>query len=102
MSVVVTSKSVKRIEMVLHQDIVKEVAQKLDVLGASGYTMIPDVLGRGERGLRANIGLGVFQYHYLLLACEDAAVEPIIEMVRPYLERFGGMGLVSDAQWVIH
>ena len=101
MSVVVKSQSVQRIEIVLQPDLVEEITKKLDTLGVSGYTLIRDVQGRGERGLRASIGLGVFQYHYLLLACEAAQVEPIVEMVRPYLKRFGGMCLVSDAQRVI-
>jgi len=102
MNAVTTSRPVKRIEMVLHQDVIEEIVKKLDALGVSEFTLIQDVLGRGERGLRSSIGLGVFQYSYLLLACEDAQVEPIVEMVRPYLKRFGGMCLVSDAQWVIH
>ncbi len=101
MNAVMTSKPVKRIEMVLNQDVIEEIAQKLDTLGVSGYTVIREVLGRGERGLRSGVSLGVFQYHLLLLACEDVQVEPITEMVRPYLKRFGGMCLVSDAQWVI-
>lgn len=102
MSVVMPSRPVKRIEMVLHQDIIEELTKKLDALGASGYTLIQDVLGRGERGLRSGVGLGAFQYSYLLLVCEEAQVEPIIEMAQPYLKRFGGLCLVSDAQWVIH
>ncbi len=94
-------KSVKRIEMVLQQDIIEDVAKQLDALGISGYTVIRDVLGRGERGLRAGIGLGVFQYHMMVLACDAGQVSPVVEMLRPYLKRFGGMCLVSDAQWVI-
>jgi len=97
-----TSKPMKRIEMVLQQDVIGEIAKKLDTLGVSGYTIIQDVLGRGERGLRAGIGLGVFKYYYLLITCEDAQVEPIVEMVGPYLKRFGGICLVSDALYVIH
>lgn len=101
MNAVMTSRPVKRIEMVLQQDAIEEIARKLDELGASGYTIIREVLGRGERGLRSGVSLGVFQYHCLVLACEDAQVEPITEAVRPYLKRFGGMCLISDAQWVI-
>lgn len=95
------AKPVKRIEAVLHQDVIEEITIKLDTLGISGYTLIEGVLGNGERGLRSNIGLGVFQYHYLLIACEDKDVEPIIEVMRPYLKRHGGMCLVSDGQWII-
>jgi len=85
----------------LQQDAITDVVKALDVLGLSGYTLIRDVLGRGERGLRAGIDLGVFQYHYLLVVCDEAQVDPVVETVRPYLTRFGGMCLVSDARWVI-
>lgn len=102
MSAELTSRPVKRIEMVLQQDIVGEIAEKLDALGVSGYTMIEDVRGRGERGLRSGIGLGVFQYHFMLIVCEEPQVAAITDMARPYLKRYGGMCLVTDAQWVIH
>jgi nitrogen regulatory protein PII len=94
-------KAVKRIEMVLQQDVIEEMAKALDALGISGYTVVRDVLGRGERGLRAGIGLGVFQYHMMVLACEPEQVPSVVAAVRPYLKRFGGMCLVSDAQWVL-
>ncbi len=102
MNPAITSKPMKRIEMVLQQDVFGEIADKLDALGISGYTMIEDVRGRGERGLRSGIGLGVFQYHYLLIVCEEGQVGPITEMARPYLKRYGGMCLVSAVEWVIH
>lgn len=97
-----TSQPVKRIEIILPQDVMAEVTGKLDALGVSGYSVIEDVLGRGERGLRAGSGLGVFQYQYLLIACEEARVGPIVETAGPYLKRFGGLCLVSDAQRVIY
>lgn len=97
----VTLQPVKRIEIILPQDAMAEVTGKLDALGVTGYSIIEDVLGRGERGLRAGIGLGVFQYQYLLLACEEARVGPIVETVDPYLRRFGGLCLISDAQRII-
>ncbi|MFW5454096.1 P-II family nitrogen regulator [Thioalkalivibrio sulfidiphilus] len=97
----VTLQPVKRIEIVLLQDAMAEVTGKLDALGVTGYSIIEDVLGRGERGLRAEIGLGVFQYQYLLIVCEEARVGPIVETVGPYLRRFGGLSLISDAQRII-
>jgi nitrogen regulatory protein PII len=95
-------KPVKRVEVVLQQDAIKDVVAQLDALGVSGYTLVRDVLGRGERGLRAGIDLGTFQYHLLLIACDAAQVDPIVQLMRPYLKRFGGMCLVADAGWVIH
>jgi len=98
----ITTRPVKRVELVLHQNIVEDIAKKLDEIGTTGYTVIPDVLGRGERGLRSGIGLGALQYNYFLLSCDASETEKIVDIVRPYLKRYGGMCLVSDAQWVIH
>jgi nitrogen regulatory protein PII len=92
-----TRRPAKRIEIVLLQDALADVTAQLDALGISGYSIIGDVLGRGERGLRAGIGLGVFQYQYLLIACDQAKVEPIVTAVGPFLKRYGGLCLVSDA-----
>jgi len=94
----VPAQAVKRIEIVLLQDALADVTARLDSLGVSGYSIIGEVLGRGERGLRAGIGLGVFQYQYLLIACDAAQVEPIMATVGPFLKRYGGLCLVSDAQ----
>jgi hypothetical protein len=35
-------------------------------------------------------------------SCSEAEATRIIEAMRPMLKRFGGVCLVSDAQWVIH
>lgn len=96
-----TLQSVKRIEIILPQDAMAEVTGKLDALGVTGYSIITDVLGRGERGLRAGIGLGVFQYQYLLIACEEPQSGAIVETASPYLKRYGGLCLLSDTQRII-
>lgn len=95
-------KPVKRIEIVLPKGQVEQVVAALDEGWSSGYTVIRDVLGRGERGLRSGGDLGVSDHHYILVACSDGQAPQIIETVRPILERYGGVCLVSDAQWVIH
>lgn len=95
-------KAVKRIEIVLPKGQVEAVVAALDEGRNSGYTVIRDVLGRGERGLRSGGDLGVSDHHYILIACSQDEAESIIETVRPILKRFGGVCLVSDAQWVIH
>lgn len=95
-------KPVKRIEIVLPKKQVEQVVAALDEGGSSGYTVIRDVLGRGERGLRSGSDLGVSDHHYILVACSEDEAGQIIETVRPILRRHGGVCLVSDAQWVIH
>ncbi len=98
----VKTKAVKRIEMVMHKHVIEEIEEKLNENKVSGYTIIPDVLGRGERGLHSSISLGALQYYYLLLSCDEKDVEMIVDIVNPYLNSYGGMCLVSDASWVVH
>ncbi|MCX7938246.1 MAG: hypothetical protein N2545_02245 [Thermoflexales bacterium] len=69
----------------------------------TGYTIIRDVIGKGERGIRRGDELsGVFKNSYLLTTCEPEQLPAIVEAVRPILKQRGGVCLVSDAMWVKH
>lgn len=96
-------KPVKRIEIIIDSLKTAEVLTLLEQNGVSGYTVIRDVAGLGERGARSGDELtGVFNNSYILTACLEELTPPIIEAIRPMLKRFGGVCLVSDAQWIIH
>jgi nitrogen regulatory protein PII len=94
---------VKRIDIVADSLGVPPLLRELDRLGVSGYTVIRDAVGRGERGVRAGDELtGALKNSYVLIACKPEEVEGILAAVRPVLERAGGIALVSDALWVVH
>jgi nitrogen regulatory protein PII len=94
---------VKRIEIVVDSLGVPALLRELDRVGVSGYTMIRDAVGRGERGMRAGDELtGALKNSYVLLACKPHEVDGIIAAIQPVLARGGGIALVSDALWVIH
>jgi nitrogen regulatory protein PII len=94
---------VKRIEIVADSLGVPALLRELDRRGVSGYTVIRDATGRGERGVRAGDELtGALKNSYILIACHAHEVDGIIAAVRPVLERAGGIALVSDALWVVH
>jgi Fe-S cluster biogenesis protein NfuA len=38
----------------------------------------------------------------VMTACPPEQVERVVERLRPILKRFGGVCLVSDAEWMIH
>jgi nitrogen regulatory protein PII len=95
-------KPVKRIEIIVPEGQVQKLLDVFEQMKVSGYTVIKNVSGRGDRGLSSGDMLGLFANNYILLACADEQVKPIVEAVRPTLRRFGGVCLVSDAQWVIH
>ena len=97
-------KSCKRIEIVIEAPLAQGLAQQLRALGAPGFTLIPDVRGEGDRGVRrADELTGVSSNCLILIACDDdATLTSILETVRPLLKRSGGMCMVSDAHWLRH
>ena len=95
--------AVKRIEIVIDAAHTPALLSALREAGAGGYTLIRDVQGMGDRGERSGDELtDVFRNCYVIVACAPDASTQIIEAVRPLLQRYGGVCLVSDAQWLRH
>jgi len=96
-------RAVKRIEIVIDGLQLDRLLKRLDELGVSGYTVLPDAHGRGHRGSRLDDELtGALKNVYVITACPTQDLDRVVDAVRPLLERFGGMCLISDAQWVMH
>jgi nitrogen regulatory protein PII len=97
-------KTCKRIEIVIETPWANKLTALLKQLGAPGYTLVPDVRGSGDRGVRRADELsGDSSNCMILIACDDdAIIEKILEGVRPLITRSGGICLVSDAQWLRH
>jgi nitrogen regulatory protein PII len=94
---------VKRVEIVVDSVELNKVIQLLEAAQVKGYTAIKDVIGRGQSGLRDNDDpTGAMSNVYVLVACGEDQLTQVVENLRPLLQRFGGICLVSDAQWVIH
>jgi nitrogen regulatory protein PII len=94
---------VKRIEIITDSLQMRDVCTVLDQLGVTGYSVVRDVVGKGERGLQSGDELtGVFKNSYLLTTCSPDRLGEIVETIRPILKQRGGVCLVSDAQWVVH
>lgn len=96
-------KPVKRIEIIIDSLDLKSCLQELEKTGVSGYTVIRDVIGNGDRGTRSGDMLNdTMKNSYILIACEESEVKMITDALRPKLKRFGGMCLISDAIWLLH
>ncbi|MCS7060243.1 MAG: transcriptional regulator [Anaerolineae bacterium] len=94
---------IKRVEIITDSIEMTQVIRVLEQQGISGYTLIRDVIGRGERGMRlGDEPSGVFQNSYLLTTCDPEQVEALVAAVRPILQRRGGVCLVTDSWWVRH
>jgi hypothetical protein len=97
-------KPCKRIEIVIETPMVPSLIRILKLMNVPGYTLIPDVRGAGDRGVRRADELsGESSNSLLLIACDDQAiVERLLEEVRVLIGRSGGICLLSDAQWLRH
>lgn len=94
----------KRIEIVIESPMVPSLLDTLKQLDVPGYTLVPDVRGAGDRGVRRGDELtGDSSNSLVLIACDDEAkVQRILEAVRILIGRSGGICLLSDAQWLRH
>lgn len=95
--------SVKRIELVIEAVEKQRVISTLKAVNIFNYTIYNHVGGYGERGARGDLAFGEkFENVTFVIACPENRLSTIIESLRPILKSYGGMCLVSDAQWIIH
>ena len=94
--------AVKRIEIVTDAFILPSLLHSIDECGATGYTVIHEVTGKGGRGERHDDMSDVFRNCYILIACDPEVAARIVDVVRPILKRNGGVCLISDAQYIKH
>jgi hypothetical protein len=94
---------IQRLELVIDAIHVELVIDVLRRVGVTGYTVVNGASGWGDRGARRPDGVsGVFENCVVLCACDQAQLDNAIEQLKPILQRYGGVGLVSDAQWITH
>jgi len=95
--------AVKKVEIVTDAREMREVVKTLEAHEIKGYTVVHNVVGRGERGLQSGDDLtDVFKNSLLLTTCDSAQVGEIVEAIRPILKKRGGVCLISDAHYVVH
>lgn len=96
-------KNVKRFELVVDAHHVDRIVETLRAAGVDGYTVCRNASGWGDRGDRHPDGVtGAFENCVILCACDEAQAERLGRDLPPLLRRFGGVGLVSDAKWMLH
>jgi nitrogen regulatory protein PII len=98
MGVSSSMKKVKKIEIVIERVKLDRVIAIIDEAGASGYTILPSVTGRGHRGRRAGVGLtDVFKNSMVVTVVEDPVAEKILQQINRLIQNFAGMAVVTDA-----
>ncbi len=96
-------KPMKKVEVVIDSIYLSRVLEVLEKAGVSGYTVIRDALGKGERGMMAGDELtDVFKNSYVFTVCSEEIAQKIAESLRPLLKKVGGVCLISDVLWLTH
>ena len=89
----------KRVEIIVERARVAAILDRIRQLGATGYTMIPDVSGQGHRGMMG--GGEVFDVYrsvmILTIAPEDVA-RRILAEVHAMMEDYTGIVYLSDVE----
>ena len=92
---------VKRLEIVIDAPFSERVVAVLEQHDVEGWTILRGAAGSGDRGLRLGDEItGVSNNHLIITTCKPELLDALVEDVRGLLKRFGGMCLVSDAQWI--
>jgi nitrogen regulatory protein PII len=95
-------RAVKRIEIIIPAVEIKTVLSRLDKLGLTGYSIMKNVTGSGDRGLSTDdLGEDLSNDYILTTCCEDQE-QQVADAIRPILKKFGGICLISDAKWIAH
>ncbi|MCS6999164.1 MAG: transcriptional regulator [Aquificaceae bacterium] len=96
-------KSMKKVEVVVDSVYLSRALEILEKSGVSGYTVIRDVLGKGERGLMSgDEPTDVFKNSYIFTVCEEKTALRVAEEIKPLLKKVGGLCLLSDVVWIPH
>lgn len=93
----------KRVEIITGAYDMREVIRLIEKAGALGYTLIPEVRGKGERGDRNADGLTeAFKNSMLIWICNEDQWENLKEPLRHFVQKVGGMVVISDCTMLSH
>jgi nitrogen regulatory protein PII len=88
---------VKRIEIVSDSVELGKILDGLEESGASSYTVIRNVVGKGIRGtVFDDSAVTMLDNAYIIAFCPPDNVKAVLEKIRPILNKFGGSCWISD------
>ena len=91
----------KKIEIVVEAARARAVIEMTEEAGAKGYSVVPDVSGKGKRGIRAEAHLSdVFRNMLIIVIAAEEIASRIVEQSQALLENYAGIVVVSDVEIV--
>lgn len=96
--------AVKRLEIIASSRELPLILAKLDQSGVRGYSVIRDVIGKGDGGKVSDdfdFVSTTLSNVYILSFCDEEKISHILEKIRPLLKKFGGACYISDSVEVL-
>jgi len=91
----------KKIEIVVEAARAKAMIATIERAGAKGYTIVPEVSGKGNRGVRDEAVLSdVFRNVLIVVIAAEEVATRIVEASNAVLEHYAGIIVVSDVEVV--
>ncbi|MDZ7958616.1 MAG: P-II family nitrogen regulator [Aulosira sp. DedQUE10] len=87
---------VKKIEIIANSFELAKILESLDKSGVHGHAVIRGVSGRGLRGTAEDLDMTMLDNVYILAFCMPDQLKPVVENLRPLLNKFGGTCYISD------
>jgi hypothetical protein len=90
----------KRVDFFVTERETERLCKAIRQAGAPGYSVMRHVTGWGLAGeiSEAMDFTGLGANAHVVVFCEETALEPLRASVHPVLNRYGGVGFVSDAE----
>ncbi|NJK49430.1 transcriptional regulator [Candidatus Gracilibacteria bacterium] len=94
---------VKKVEIIINSLYLEKALAILDNIKVSGYTIIEDTSGKGDRGVSCSALDCDFSSHYIMTVCtNEQQLNTLLEQFTPLLKKVGGICFVIDAKWISH
>ncbi len=90
----------KKVEVIVRGQFLKDVEALLDRVKVSGYTIIPDISGKGHHGMHEG-HLLFNEMHSMVMVITvlpKEKVETVLAGVKPMLENHSGVVFISDVE----
>jgi len=68
----------------------------LERAGVPGHAVIRNVAGKGLRGTAEDLDMTMLDNVYVIAFCTPEQIKPVVENIRPLLNKFGGTCYISD------
>ena len=87
----------KKVEIIVERPLLRDVIEVIDSLGASGYTVLPTVAGRGKDGSwRADDVSSAFDRVMVIVIANEEVAETMVERSFDLLKDYNAIVTLSD------